>query len=62
MRHVLQYFRFRFKMVRHGLAASRTQIAKGMLLPAFFLCVGVFMFVFLFKAFRFFQSFDLVRR
>ncbi|HME42347.1 MAG TPA: hypothetical protein VKF36_04610 [Syntrophorhabdales bacterium] len=60
MSHLLQYFGFRFKMVRHGLAARRTQIAKGAILPFFFLCVGVFMFVFLFKAFCFFQSFDLV--
>lgn len=60
MSHLLQYFRFRFTMVRHGLAGRGTQIAQGMVLPAFFLCVAVFMFVFLFKAFRFFQSFDLV--
>ena len=47
-------------MVRHGLALRRAQIARGAFLPAFFLVVGIFMFVFLFKAFRFFQSFDLV--
>ncbi len=60
MSHFLRYFGFRFKMVRHGFTMRRTQIAKGAVLPAFFLFVAVFMFVFLFKAFRFFQSFDLV--
>ena len=60
MSHFLSYFGFRLKMVRHGFSMRRTEIAKGTLLPAFFLFVGVFMFVFLFKAFRFFQSFDLI--
>ena len=60
MTHFLQYFGFRFKMVRHGFTMRRAQIAKGAVVPAFFLFVAVFMFVFLFKAFRFFQSFDLV--
>jgi ABC-2 type transport system permease protein len=36
------------------------EVARRSLMPAFFLFVGTFMFVFLFKAFRFFQSFDLV--
>ena len=47
-------------MVRHGLAMRRKEVARSLLLPAFFSFVGVFMFIFLFKAFRFFQSFDLV--
>jgi ABC-2 type transport system permease protein len=47
-------------MVRHGLGVRKTHIARGVLLPTFFVGVGVVMFLFLFKAFRFFQSFDLV--
>jgi ABC-2 type transport system permease protein len=60
MNHFLRYFLFRSKMVRHGLGVRKTHIARGVLLPTFFVGVGVVMFLFLFKAFRFFQSFDLV--
>jgi len=60
MSHFLSYFRFRLRMVRHGLAIRRSDFIKSLFLPAFFLVVGSCMFVFLFKAFRFFQSFDLV--
>ncbi len=60
MNHLSSYVRFRLRMVRHGLAIRRKEVARSLFLPAFFSLVGVFMFVFLFKAFRFFQSFDLI--
>ena len=59
MSHFFAYFTFRLKMVRHGLNVRRSGL-KSAILPAFFLFVGLFMFVFLYQGFRFFQSFDLI--
>lgn len=60
MSHARQYFTYRLLMVRHSLAFRRGQFARSALLPGFFLFVGCFMFWFLYKAFQFFQSFDLI--
>jgi ABC-2 type transport system permease protein len=58
--HARQYFTHRLLMVRHSLSFRRGRLARSALLPGFFLFVGCFMFWFLYKAFHFFQSFDLI--
>ena len=60
MSHTRQYFTYRLLMVRHSLSSRRGQLARSALLPGFFLFVGCFMFWFLYKAFQFFHSFDLI--
>jgi len=60
MSYILRYFQLRFNMAAHSLTHHTREIVRYSFFLVFFLFVSVFVFFFLYKAFKFFNSFEIV--